>query len=269
MPELPEVRTVAKVLKNKLIGKTFTNYLIRYSNIIEKDSLSFDLLIGKTIKDIRTYGKYLIFDLNDLFLISHLRMEGKYYIKDINEEYDKHEHIIFTLDNNISLRYHDTRKFGRMFLTTDLSLCKGLSKLGLEPFDKNINANYIFEKIHKSNLPIKELLLDQSIIAGLGNIYANEVLFASKINPYKKGCDLNLEECQNILSSSVNILNAAIELGGTTIKSYTSSLGVTGKYQDKLLVHKRDNLSCFNCGEKIIKERISGRSVYYCPKCQK
>lgn len=269
MPELPEVRTVAKVLKNRLIGKTFTNYLIRYSNIIEKDSLSLDLLIGKSIKDIRTYGKYLIFDLNDLFLISHLRMEGKYYIKDINEEYDKHEHIIFTLDNNISLRYHDTRKFGRMFLTTDLSLCKGLSKLGLEPFDKQINAEYIYNKIHKSNLTIKELLLDQSIIAGLGNIYANEVLFLSKINPYKKGYELILEECERILSSSIKILNEAIDLGGTTIKSYTSSLGVTGKYQDKLLVHKRDNLSCPNCGEKIIKERISGRSVYYCANCQK
>lgn len=269
MPELPEVRTVAKVLKNKLIGKTFTNYLIRYNNIIEKGSLQFDLLIGKSIKDIRTYGKYLIFDLNDLYLISHLRMEGKYYIKDVNEEYDKHEHVIFTLDNNISLRYHDTRKFGRMYLTTDISSFKGLSKLGLEPFDNKISEEYIYNKIHKSTLPIKELLLDQSIIAGLGNIYANEVLFASKINPYKKGKDITIEECKSILLSSIDILTEAINLGGTTIKSYTSSLGVTGNYQDKLLVHKRENLSCPNCEEKIKKEYISGRSVYYCPNCQK
>ena len=185
MPELPEVRTVAKVLKEKIIGKKITNYQIRYQNIIEDGSLSFDNLINKTILDITTYGKYLIFKIDNLYLVSHLRMEGKYYIKNINDEISKHEHIIFILDNNISLRYHDTRKFGRMFLTDDLSKCKGLNKLGLEPFDKNINSDYLLTKFNKSNLPIKELLLDQSIIAGLGNIYANEVLFLSKINVLK------------------------------------------------------------------------------------
>ena len=269
MPELPEVRTVAKVLKNKIVGKTINNYQIRYPNIIEESSMPFDNLIGKKITDITTYGKYLIFKIDNLYLISHLRMEGKYYIKEINEELNKHEHIIFILDNKISLRYHDTRKFGRMFLTDDLSKCKSLTKLGLEPFDSKITSTYLYNKLNKSNLPIKELLLDQSIIAGLGNIYANEVLFLSKINPFKKGKELTLNECNNILLSSKEILTNAIIDGGTTIKSYTSSLGVTGHYQDKLYVHKRDNLPCKICNTLIIKERIGGRSTYYCPNCQK
>ena len=121
----------------------------------------------------------------------------------------------------------------------------------------------------KSKLPIKELLLDQSIIAGLGNIYVNEVLFASKINPLKKGEDISLKECQSIIDNSISILNKAIEYGGTTIKSYTSSLGVTGHYQDYLKVHKREGLPCEVCNNPIINIKVGGRSTYYCPKCQK
>ena len=269
MPELPEVRTVAKVLKEKIIGKKITNYQIRYQNIIEDGSLSFDNLINKRILDITTYGKYLIFKIDNLYLVSHLRMEGKYYIKNINDDISKHEHIIFILDNNISLRYHDTRKFGRMFLTDDLSKCKGLNKLGLEPFDKNINSDYLLTKFNKSNLPIKELLLDQSIIAGLGNIYANEVLFASNINPKRPASSITLEEAKKIVDTSASIIKKAMELGGTTIKSYTSSLGVTGHYQDYLCVHKRENCPCKVCGENIICIKVGGRSTYYCSKCQK
>ena len=269
MPELPEVRTVAKTLKKSLIGKKITNYEIIYPNIVEKDSINLDNLINKTIKDITTKGKYLIFKIEDLYLVSHLRMEGKYFIKDKILPIEKHEHIIFYLNDNTTLRYHDTRKFGRMQLVKDLSMCKGIVKLGLEPFDKNITKEYLFNKINKSNLTIKELLLDQTIIAGLGNIYANEVLFLSKINPSKKGKELKLIECEKIIKASKEVLEEAIKLGGTTIKSYTSSLGVTGKYQDKLLVHKRENQKCQNCSAKIIKEKISGRSTYYCPNCQK
>ena len=162
-------------------------------------------MYAKKINDIKRRGKWLMFDLGDYYLLSHLRMEGKYFVKNSSEEIVKHEHIIITFEDFTDLRYHDTRKFGRMFLTDDLSKCKGLNKLGLEPFDKNINSDYLLTKFNKSNLPIKELLLDQSIIAGLGNIYANEVLFLSKINPFKKGKDITKNECDNIISSSKEI----------------------------------------------------------------
>ena len=118
-------------------------------------------------------------------------------------------------------------------------------------------------------MPIKTLLLDQTIISGLGNIYANEVLFASKINPHRKGKDITLKECSDIVTSSNEIIKEAIELGGTTIKSYTSSLGVTGRFQQRLKVHKKEGEPCKVCGEKIKKEFINGRSSYYCLNCQK
>ena len=265
MPELPEVRTVAKVLKKNLINKKITNIKIIYPKIIEPNSLDFNNLIGKKLTDISTKGKFLIFEFEDLYLISHLRMEGKYFIKSLNDKVEKHEHIIFEF-GDLSVRYHDTRKFGRMILTKNLNDYNSLSKLGKEPFE--INKEELHNNL-KSKLPIKELLLDQSIMSGLGNIYVNEVLFASKINPLKKGEDISLDNCQSIIDNSVAILNKAIEYGGTTIKSYTSSLGVTGQYQNFLMVHKRQGEECKVCKSPIINIKVGGRSTYYCPKCQK
>ena len=127
----------------------------------------------------------------------------------------------------------------------------------------------MYERIHNKKIPIKTLLLDQTIISGLGNIYANEVLFASRINPKRLGCDISLDECQSIVNSSIKIINEAIENGGTTIKSYTSSLGVTGRFQSHLMVHKRENEPCKICNTLIENIKIGGRSTYFCPKCQK
>ena len=267
MPELPEVRTVANVLKRNLLNKKITNIRIIYPKIIDIGSLDFKNLIGKKLTDVNTKGKFLIFTFEDLYLVSHLRMEGKYFIKKLDDCNEKHEHIIFEF-GDLSVRYHDTRKFGRMYLTKDLKNYKSLEKVGLEPFDKKLTKEILKNNL-KSKLPIKELLLNQSIIAGLGNIYVNEVLFASHINPLKKGEDISLNECQKIIDNSVEILNNAIKYGGTTIKSYTSSLGVTGSYQNYLMVHKRENEPCKLCQTPIINIKVGGRSTYYCPKCQK
>src|SRR5574344_796119 len=270
MPELAEVRTVASTLKKELLNKKITQIKIIYPKIIEKDSLDLNLLIGSTLKDITTYGKYLIFHYDDYALVSHLRMEGKYNLKKVSDPVVKHEHIIFEF-NDLSLRYTDTRKFGRMELVkyNNLSNVKSLSKLGLEPFSKDLNETYLLNKLKNKRLPMKSLLLDQSIITGLGNIYADEVLFASKINPLTKGNTITKEQAEKIITSSKGILTKAIECGGTTIRSYTSSLGVTGHYQDYLMVHKREGEPCKTCGTKIDKIKVGGRSTYYCPTCQK
>jgi len=269
MPELPEVRTVASVLKKELINKTITDIKIIYSKIISSDSLDINLLINKTLKDITTIGKYLLFHFDKYILISHLRMEGKYFIKEINENLNKHEHIIFIFNNKLSVRYHDTRKFGRMqlILKEDLNQNKSISKLAPEPF--NLNENDFYKKINKSIIPIKALLLDQTIINGLGNIYANEVLYDAKINPLKPGNKITKKEASKIIESSIKILNNAIIEKGTTIKSYTSSLGVTGNYQKHLKVHLKENELCLECNNPIIKEKVRGRSTYYCKICQK
>ncbi|MDD4406794.1 MAG: DNA-formamidopyrimidine glycosylase [Bacilli bacterium] len=269
MPELPEVRTVASILKNELINKKITDIKVLYSKIISKDSLSINLLINNKLKDIKTNGKYILFDYGKYILLSHLRMEGKYFIKDKDSPIEKHEHIIFIFDDNISLRYHDTRKFGKVELIKkeELGNNKRISKLALEPFD--IDANELYQKIIKKKTSIKTILLDQTIINGLGNIYANEVLYDSEINPFKLGKDITLNEVKKIVSSAIKILNLAILNRGTTIRTYTATIGVTGNYQKYLKVHMKDKEKCPKCHNNIIKVKINGRSTYYCKVCQK
>ena len=274
MPELPEVETVKRTLENLIVGKTIEDVEIYYDKMIENVSTSEfkEILKKEKICSLYRYGKYLVFIFEHVSLISHLRMEGKYFIKDVNEERNKHEHVIFKFDDNTTLRYHDTRKFGIMALVksteiSDIMQYKGLAKLGEEA---SVSTNYqgLYDKLKTKKLPIKTLLLDQENICGLGNIYVDEVLFTSKIHPLTKGCDLTFEEVKLILDNSRIILAKAIECGGTTIRSYTSSLGVTGRFQINLTVHTKEKEPCINCGNPIQKIKVGGRGTYLCPICQ-
>ena len=271
MPEIAEVETVRNTLKKRILNKSIKSVNVRYTKMIESNLEEFKkVLVGRSFLDIKRRGKWLIFDLGDYYLLSHLRMEGKYFIKNHEEELNKHEHVIITFTDNTDLRYHDTRKFGRMNLIKkeELATAEEIAKQGLEPGDENLTAKYLIDKFKKKRLPIKTVLLDQTIISGLGNIYANEVLFAAGIDPLKKACDVSLEEASRIVTESNRIIKAAIKMGGTTIKSYTSSLGVTGRFQQYLCVHKREGMPCLKCGTTILNMKVNGRSTYFCPKCQ-
>lgn len=268
MPELPEVETVKEGLKKHLLGRKIIDVNIYYDKIIAYPGREQFIknISNRIIQDIKRRGKYLLFDLDNYYLISHLRMEGKYFIKD-NLEIGKHDHVAFKLDNGKYLIYNDTRKFGKMYLIKmDDNINSPLNKLGLEPWDKELDIKYLRDKL-KKNIPIKTLLLDQSVIVGIGNIYADEILFMSSINPYKKGKELTDIELENIINNTRVVLENAIKMGGTTIRSYSSVNGVHGLFQQELLVHNQ--IKCKNCGYDIIKEKIGGRGTYYCPKCQK
>lgn len=272
MPEIAEVETVRNTLKNMILNKKIVDVNIIYPKIIESDIKDFkDILIGRKFIDIDRIGKWLMFDLNDYYLLSHLRMEGKYFVKKSTDDIVKHEHIIISFEDGTDLRYHDTRKFGRMNLVkkSDIDKVEAIKKQGIEANSNKLTKEYLYDKIHKKNIPIKSLLLDQTIISGLGNIYANEVMFDARINPNKLGKDISLKECDLIVKASKKIIDAAIKDGGTTIKSYTSSLGVTGRFQQHLMVHKREGEECKVCGTLIENIKIGGRSTYFCPKCQK
>ena len=264
MPELPEVETVRRTLKEKILNKKIVKVDILYENIVKTDLFSFKTkLINQEFIDILRKGKYLIFELNENYLISHLRMEGKYFFVEKGYALTKHDHIAIHFSDNV-LVYNDVRKFGTLDLINKEELELFFYNLGLEP--NELSYEYLKEKFNKK-IDIKTLLLDQSIIAGIGNIYANEILFKTKINPYKFGNKLTKTEINNVIKYTNKILDKAIEKKGTTIKSYTSSLGVEGTYQEDLLVHMKDK--CAVCSNNIIKEKIKGRSVYYCSKCQK
>ena len=212
MPELPEVETVKNSLKNHLLDRTILNIEILYPRMILTPISEFkEKLTNAKIINISRKGKFLLFFFdNDYVLISHLRMEGKYYYYNKQEEISKHARIIFYLDNNQKCVYDDSRKFGIMELyhINDYLTKSSLSKLGLEPFEAN--ENYLYNKIHHSKKEIKVCLLDQTVLAGIGNIYADEILFDCKINPYKKANLITLNECKNIIESSRKILLKAI-----------------------------------------------------------
>lgn len=269
MPELPEVETVKNTLKRQVLNKQIEIANIYWDNIIAfpKPDIFKKQIQNQKINDILRRGKWLMFELDDYFLLSHLRMEGKYFIKNNGDERNKHEHVIFTFKDNTELRYHDTRKFGKMYLRKkdEVYNTKPLNELGLEPWDKKLNLEYLKSKFNKK--PIKTLLLDQSIITGIGNIYADEILFQSKINPEIEGNKLTDKNLNDIIKYTKSTLEHAIKLGGTTIKSYTSSEGVHGLFQTELLVHTKE--ICPNCNSKITKITVGGRGTYYCPKCQK
>lgn len=272
MPEIAEVETVRNTLKKRILHKKIKKVEVYYEPMIESDIDAFKKnLVGASFIDIKRRGKWLIFETEKYYLLSHLRMEGKYFIKDKQEIKDKHEHVIFTFIDDTTLRYADTRKFGRMnlILKTEIDNTECIKKQGLEPGDKKLTADYLLKKFAKKQLPIKTVLLDQTIISGLGNIYANEVLFAAGINPLTKACNLTKEDCERIVKSAEEIIKEAINMGGTTIRSYTSSLGVTGKFQQNLKVHKREKEKCLVCGTAIENIKVGGRSTYFCPNCQK
>lgn len=271
MPELPEVETVRRVLKENLIGLRITDLDVRYSQMIENDLEFFkENVINKEITDIKRIGKYLIFILNDGAIISHLRMEGKYfYVNDYSID-NKHVHLIFKLSNGYLLMYQDVRKFGRVVYkdNNELYTTKPLNALGVDPIlDKEIEIKTIYDKIVNKTIPIKSTLLEQSIICGLGNIYVDEVLFQSNILPSRLSNTITLEETKLIVESSVTILSKAIMYKGTTIRSYTSSLGIKGEYQQFLKIHTKT--VCNICNDNVSKIKIGGRTTYYCAKCQR
>jgi len=273
MPEKPEVITVAKRLDPKLIGRKIKSVQIYHNNMIDYPSID---LFKKNIKNqkihsITTRGKWIQLTLDDYYLLFHLRMEGKFFFREKGIERNKHEHVIFLLDNDIELRFADVRKFGKVMLIEKdkKNSMKPYIELGLEPWDKKLTSDYLKEKYSKKTLPIKSVLLDQSIITGIGNIYADEILFLSKINPLTKAKDLKDKDRKNIISNTIKVLDKAIEEGGTTIRSYTSEEGVTGMFQNNLYVHQREKEECRICKSEIIKIKVGGRGTYYCPKCQK
>lgn len=273
MPEKPEVITVSKAIKSEIINKKIKDVEVYWDNIIAKPSVSTfkEKLVGEVIHDVTTRGKFIVIHLDKYVLLVHLRMEGKFFFRKKGDQLNKHEHVVIRFNDDKEMRFHDVRKFGKMYLLNKENYLneKPLSDLGYEFDDKMLTSKYLYDKLKSKSIPIKTSLLDQSIITGIGNIYDDEILFLSGISPYRKSNKVKLGECQKIIDNTIIVLNKAIKLGGTTIKSFTSSEGVHGLFQNELLVHGKKNGVCPNCGNTLEVTRINGRGTYYCSKCQK
>ncbi|WP_119325982.1 DNA-formamidopyrimidine glycosylase [Companilactobacillus musae] len=272
MPEMPEVETVRRGLIAQVKGHKIMNVEIRYPDLITGDVNQFiEFTTGATITDIGRRAKFLLIHLdNGYTIISHLRMEGRYRISADPSAIDKHSHAIFTLDNGKKMIYNDVRKFGRMQLwnTDQLEENKSIKKLGPEPLSAAFTFTNLKPRIMRHHKDIKTVLLDQSVMSGLGNIYVDEVLWKVKIHPETPANHLSDEDIQNIIETSNQEMKTAIEAGGSTVRSYIDATGHKGNMQNSLKVYGKEGTPCPRCGTEIEKIKVGGRGTHFCPKCQ-
>ena len=272
MPELPEVETVKKVLIPVVKNQTITGIDVLRVSTIHGDREEFaSTLVGKTFLDISRIGKFLIFHLSDdIVIISHLRMEGKYYELLEDEPNTKYSRVVFHFNNGHKLCYDDSRCFGMMKLSTESEFkdVKDIAQLGPEPFDVK-DVNYLIDRCKKSTLAIKSTLLDQTLMTGLGNIYADEVLYASKIHPLTPANKITKAEWTTIVNNAQKILKQAIEAGGSTIKSYHPGKDIDGNFQSALLAYGKKGEKCPHCGAIMRFIKVNGRGTTFCPNCQR
>ncbi len=272
MPEMPEVETVRRTLLPLIKGKTIKEVTVWYPKIITGDAKEFARqLTGKKIENIDRYAKYLLIRLSDnLTIVSHLRMEGKYRLVKINTKKDKHDHVQIVFKDNSALRYNDVRKFGRMQLikTGTEKEKTGISKLGAEPNSAAFTVSYLQNGLARKKKNIKNTLLDQSIVAGLGNIYVDEVLWETKIHPLSQANTIPAEKIAQLHDNINSLIELAIAERGTTVHTYLDANGKTGGFQKMLQVYGHKGEPCVRCGAPLEKIKVNGRGTTFCPKCQ-
>ncbi|HMM00709.1 MAG TPA: DNA-formamidopyrimidine glycosylase [Bacilli bacterium] len=270
MPELPEVETVRKLLEPVVKNEEIADIVVYKKRIVQgSPDVFINTLRGHHFTSISRIGKYLIFHLdNNLVLLSHLRMEGKYIEIGPKDQISRFCRVLFVFKSGKRLCYDDSRQFGIMKLTDEKHFLteKELTNVGPEPFV--VDKDYFYQRLHRLKKSTKEAILDQKIMTGLGNIYADEVLFATKIHPETPACTLSKSQTDDIISSSIRILNAAIAAGGSTIRSYHPSKGIDGHFQNTLQAYGREGEKCSRCGHIMKKIRVGGRGTTYCPYCQ-
>jgi formamidopyrimidine-DNA glycosylase len=275
MPELPEVETVRRSLEPVILHQPIKRVDVHYERILQHVSVQDfrDLLTGNQFLQISRRGKYLIFSLeNDWELVAHLRMTGRLiFVSDTQIPLEKHTSVVFDLGSAGALRFEDVRKFATIDLVPkgDYEQIKGLHTLGVEPLSPEFSLSVFQELLEGRSTKIKGLLLDQTKIAGLGNIYADESLFMAGIHPERPACSLTSQEQQLLHSAIREVLTLAIENQGTTLRDYRTGYGLEGSFQNKLLIYGKKGEECPRCKAKLEHRKVAGRTSHFCPSCQR
>jgi len=281
VPELPEVETVRQGLNKLTLGKEIQGGDVLLNRTIAYPFSAAEFLAGVknvTITNWHRYGKYLLAELTNSeqgkagWLGVHLRMTGQLLWLNQEDLLQKHTRVRLFFPNNCELRFVDTRTFGKIWWvppsTAPESIITGLQKLGPDPFSADFSVEYLVGKLQKRQRAIKTALLDQSLIAGVGNIYADEALFLSGIRPEILCAALNLEQISRLRTAIIEVLQKSIEAGGTTFSDFISVMGVNGNYGGSAWVYGRTGEPCRVCGTSIDKLKLAGRSSHFCPNCQ-
>jgi formamidopyrimidine-DNA glycosylase len=267
MPELPEVETVCNAIRKSIKTNKIKEFVIINPKLRWNIDTNIKKLLSKVnIKKIYRRGKYIIFDFNHGSLIIHLGMTGVIKFLKNRHKVNKHDHYEIKFQDNTILRYNDVRKFGSIHWAENIEDNFLIKKLGVEPLSDNFNYEYIKKISKKRNVVIKNIIMDQRIVVGIGNIYASEALYMSKIKPNKNCKLLSTDKFKNLVKSIKKVLQKSIKAGGTSIKDFQSIDGSPGYFKQKLLIYGLEKCAC---GKKIKNIRISGRSSFYCSNCQK
>lgn len=272
MPELPEVETIKESLKAKILFKKIKEARVGCPGLIKYPEPTGFLkqIKQKKVKGIERRGKYLVIQLTgSYFLIVHLGMTGQLFFPGHTIVLDKHTHLVLEFEDQSYLQYNDIRKFGGIWLVPEgcTSFLSGFSQLGPEPLGEEFTLGY-FQSLFKKKTVIKHLLLDQRNLAGLGNIYVDEVLFRVGIHPEKRVDSFREGEIKKLYQGIQEILREAISSRGTSVVNYLDGEGKKGEFQDCLKVYRRRGDPCFQCGTPVARVVLAGRGTYYCPRCQ-
>ncbi len=270
MPELPEVETIRRCIKADLLGQIIQTVIVREPRLrwpVPETLVT--QLPNQQIHQIQRRGKYLLLQCDQGHLIIHLGMSGHLRLLPANTPVKKHDHIDIIFTNKLCLRYHDPRRFGCV-LWTEVSISEHplLINLGLEPFDPNFTGKYLYHLAQGRKVAVKTYLMDNRIVVGVGNIYANESLFLARIHPTQPAGQISLKRYQCLVDSIKLVLSTAIEKGGTTLRDFVDSAGNHGYFKPLLQIYGRANQKCNQCGNLIQQRKIAQRATYYCPVCQ-
>lgn len=274
MPELPEVETIKRVIEPQIQGLVIDKVTVKRPEVVAYPAADefCGLLTGQTISHMTRRGKFLIIWLNSNDrIILHLRMTGCLLLTPADYPEEKHTHIIFSLSNSMELRFSDTRRFGRFWLLRkdEADTYSGVEKLGIEPFHAELTAEYLNTRLGKRKKAVKECLLDQSAIAGIGNIYSDEILFTAGIYPARPANNLKIKDWERLAAAISERISYFIEVNRITPEDYLVTKGQDYRNTPFLQVYGKEGKPCPKCGETLCRIVVGGRGSVYCPVCQK
>ncbi|MBI1832287.1 MAG: bifunctional DNA-formamidopyrimidine glycosylase/DNA-(apurinic or apyrimidinic site) lyase [Planctomycetes bacterium] len=271
MPELPEVETVVRDLRPLLVGRSFAKIAVGRKSLRKKWSRAWEpRLLGQRVHMIQRRGKWILIGLEEPWLVVHLGMTGQFTVVPASQPRSTHTHIVFTLDDGNELRYRDVRRFGSVAVYPDRSTLDealAASRLGPEPFD--LDSASWRQSLRATRRNLKAILLDQTIVAGVGNIYADESLFEARLHPALLGQSLKPKDAEVLRLAIVTVLTRAIDRRGASIRDYVGGTGLKGQMQDEFRVYGRTAKPCPRCRAPIEKIKLAGRSTHFCPRCQR
>ena len=269
MPELPEVETTLRGIEPHLLNQRITRVIVRDRRLRWPVPAEVNRAEGQTVISLQRRGKYLLLNLQQGGLIIHLGMSGSLRIMQQPVTPDKHDHFDVELENGVCLRFNDPRRFGAfLWVQDDMQSHELLRNLGLEPLSDDFTVDYLFQRSRNRSVAIKNFVMNGHVVVGVGNIYASEALFMAGIHPQRAAGRISRQRYENLVLAIRDVLQRAIEQGGTTLRDFVISDGAPGYFAQNLLVYDRAGNDCFQCGSAIKQKVIGQRSSYYCSACQ-